>query len=137
MYNSLLGQLCHWTKVPWTMTTRPGKNSSPTCILFLPSKTYCNSLLGQLCHWTKVRWKTVSLNYRPLDNCCNTVTSVYMWVWGTLKQIKRKYGERTNTFTNIQDWQLTLNLKTKGPVCHNLVKDNFTNKRTNILSWLM
>ena len=32
-----------------------------------------NSLLGQLCHWTKIPWTTVSLDYRPLDNCCNTL----------------------------------------------------------------
>ena len=24
-------------------------------------------------HWTKVPWTTVSLDYHPLDNCCNTV----------------------------------------------------------------
>ena len=43
-----------------------------------------NSLLGQLCHWTKVLWTTVTLDYRPLDNCCNTSTYKWQIHWGNL-----------------------------------------------------
>ena len=46
---SLLGQQSPWTK------TSLDKN-----------------VLGQLSTWTKVPWTTVTLDNRPLDNCCNT-----------------------------------------------------------------
>ena len=61
MDRSVLGQMSAWKTVPWTKVP-----------------------------WTKVPWTTVSLDYGPLDNRCNTNLTIVQselltekWVGGT------------------------------------------------------